>query len=353
MTTKNSIGVLLSKDMHSQIGEHLQNLARACGHALHFVISPQQPGSLPSPAEQASIRLAYYSRDFLNGGTKTAPSPATSAFFDVVDAAPGVQWVQVCSAGVDMPQYQTTLQRPVRLTNSSGSNAQPVAQTATAAILAQARGFTYWLDAQSKGRWAPLAPAHVPRDLHAQTACIVGLGPIGREIGRLLKAVGFQTIGVRRSTEPVAHFDRVIQLEAIDSVLPDCDWLVLACPLTPETQGMLSASRLALLPRHAGVANIGRGELIDELALFRALDEERLRSAYLDVFSTEPLPSDSPLWTARNTWISPHNAAASLGNGERANDMFLRNFEHWLAGRSLDNESATERAGLPARGQVL
>lgn len=149
----------------------------------------------------------------------------------------------------------------------------------------------------------------VPLDLEEQTAIIVGLGPIGREVGRLLKAIGLHTIGVHRSGDTVEHFDRIVQLDALDSLLPSAYWLVLACPLTPETRGLAGAARLALLPVRAGVVNVGRGELVDELALAGALQAGRLRSACLDVFSAEQLPSTSPLWRTRNCWISPHNAA--------------------------------------------
>jgi phosphoglycerate dehydrogenase-like enzyme len=333
------VGLLISQAVHDEIGDRLSALARASGHALRFVISPDTPGSTIPADARASIRLAYYSRDIMQGSSKAAPSPASRAFFDSLDAAPRAEWLHVCSAGTDNYLYQPTLQRAVRLSTSSGSNAHPIAQAVVGAILAQARGFTRWLKAQAERRWQPLGPAQMTRDLHEQTAVIVGLGPIGRETGRLLKAVGLTTLGVRRGTGPVPHFDRICQLDALDTLLPECDWLVLACPLTPETRDLLNARRIGLLPACAGVVNVGRGELIDETALAAALHEGRLRSAYLDVFATEPLPADSPLWDAPNTWISPHNAAVSPNNGARTTDIFLRNFMHWLNGEPFENDA--------------
>jgi phosphoglycerate dehydrogenase-like enzyme len=339
MDQKAGIGLLLSKPVHEAIGDRLAALARASGHTLRFVIAPTRPGEPTSPEEQAAIRLAFYSRDVMQGSSKAAPSPASRAFFDILDAAPGAEWLHVCSAGIDMPIYQPTLRRAMRLTTSSGSNAHPIAQTVVAAILAQSRGFGHWLGTQAQRRWQPLAAAQMTRDMHEQTAIIVGLGPIGRETGRLLKAVGMTTIGVRRGTGPVPHFDRVCRLDDVDALLPGCDWIVLACPLTPETRNLLSAQRMARLPATAGVANVGRGELLDEDALVRALGEGRLRSAYLDVFATEPLPAESPLWDAPNTWISPHNAAASPGNTARVLEIFQRNFMHWLNAEPFENDA--------------
>jgi phosphoglycerate dehydrogenase-like enzyme len=339
MNEEHGIGLLLSKTVHDEIGDRLSALARASGHAVRFVVAPDRPGQALPAAAQASIRLAFYSRDIMQGSSKGAPSPASLAFFDILDAAPRAEWLHVCSAGTDNHLYQATLRRAVRLTTSSGSNAHPIAQTVVGAILAQTRGFMAWLGAQAERRWRPLAPAQVTRDLHEQTAVIVGLGPIGRETGRLLKAVGLTTIGIRRGTGAVPHFDRVCGLDALDALLPTCDWLVLACPLTPETRMLLDTRRIALLPARAGIANVGRGELADESALAAALRDGRLRSAYLDVFATEPLPEDSPLWTAPNTWISPHNAAASPGNAARVTDIFLRNFMHWLNGEPFENDA--------------
>lgn len=345
MTTDNAIGLLLSKQVYAELGDRLQALARASGYALHCVIAPERPTQAPAAAERDSLRLAYYSRDIMQGSGKSAASPASAAFFGIMDAAPHAEWLHVCSAGIDNPLYQTTLQRAIRLTTSSGANARPIAQTAVGAILAQSRGFTHWLGAQAEARWQPLAPAQINRDLDEQTAVIVGLGPIGRETGRLLKAIGLHTVGIRRGTGPVPHFDRVCRLDALDGLLPACDWLILACPLTPETQGLLGAQRLARLPAHAGIVNVGRGELVDESALAQALANGRPRCAYLDVFATEPLPAESPLWRLNNVWISPHNAAASPGNVARTHDIFLRNFMRWLGGEPLENDATPAARG--------
>jgi phosphoglycerate dehydrogenase-like enzyme len=230
------------------------------------------------------------------------------------------------------PQYAASARRGVFISASSGANAVPIAQTVVAAVLAHARGFVRWQQAQRECRWSQFPVAELPRDLAEQTAVIVGMGPIGREIGRLLKAVGMHTVGIRRTAAGAEHFDAVHRYRDLDQVLPCADAIILACPLTDETAGLLGAQRLALLPPSASLVNVGRGELVDEAALIEALRTGRLRSAYLDVFTVEPLPAESPLWRMPNVWISPHNCSASQGNARRVAEIFLDRLEHWLRG---------------------
>ena len=134
--------------------------------------------------------------------------------------------------------------------------------------------------------------------------------------------------------------DDVLPPSALDGLLPACDWLILACPLVPETRNLINARRLALLKPGAGVANIARGEIIDEAALVAALKTGHVRHAYLDVFHTEPLPTESPLWDLPNVLISPHNAGASTGTYARGVEIFLRNLGHYLHARPLENEAS-------------
>jgi D-2-hydroxyacid dehydrogenase (NADP+) len=180
----------------------------------------------------------------------------------------------------------------------------------------------------------------VPPDIPGQTAVIVGIGYIGTVIARVLHAAGMKTIGIRRNVKPAEHFDQVLPPSALDSLLPTCDWLVIACPLTPETRNLIDTRRLALMKPGAGIANIARGEIIDEAALADALKNKRLRHAYLDVFNTEPLPTESPFWDLPNVLISPHNAGASTGTYARGVEIFLRNLENYLRDKALENEAS-------------
>jgi D-2-hydroxyacid dehydrogenase (NADP+) len=268
-------------------------------------------------------------------------SDASTTFFNMVNAAPDLQWLHLTSAGVDLvqfPQYSESLERGLRLSTSSGSNALPIAHTVVAAVLAHARGFLHWAQAQSEGRWSPLPSQELPRDLSEQTVIIIGMGPIGREVGRLLNTVGMRTVGIRRNVGQAPHFDAVYHYDDLDGLLPEASFVILACPLTEETRGLLNAARLARLSPSASLVNVGRGELVDEAALVDALAARRLRSAYLDVFQVEPLPADSPLWRLPNVWISPHNSSAAEGNMRRVAEIFLDNLKFWLNGEGLTNE---------------
>ena len=293
-----------------------------------------------APAQLASIECAYYSRDIWEGTSKSVVSPAGAAFWKIVEPAPNLKWLAVFSSGTDQPQYQMQMKRGVRLTTGAGAQAEPVAIAAVTGLLALARCVPHWLAAQQRRAWEPLLGAAVPPDLRGQTALIVGTGHIGSVIARVLQALGMQTVGIRRRVAPAEHFDEVHPLASLDALLPRCDWLVLACPLTAETRGLMSTRRLALLPRTAGLVNISRGEVVDEVALADALANAQLRCAYLDVFTAEPLATESPLWALPNVLISPHNAGASTGTYARGVEIFLRNLDAYLRGQPLENEAS-------------
>lgn len=342
--------VLVSKRVADAYGRRIAEIARRCNRHLDILVF-----SLDAPltaSQREKIEIAFYSRDVWEGTDKTYINPQTLAFFEEVDHAARLRWLQVTSAGADLPYYQRSIERGVRVSTSSGSNAEPIAQTAVASILVLARGLSHWIAAQRRREWAPLRGEAQPRDLAGQKAVIVGTGPIGAGIARLLRAVGLHTIGVRRRPMPTEHFDAVTGYEGIDDVLPEADWLVIACPLTETTQGLIDERRIALLPRAAHVINVARGEIVDEAALTDALAQNRLAGAYLDVFAVEPLPLDSPLWDMPNVIITPHNCSASLGNYPRGVEIFLRNLEAYLSGHSLENEVSGQRdrpRGAPHR----
>jgi phosphoglycerate dehydrogenase-like enzyme len=227
----------------------------------------------------------------------------------------------------------------VRITTSAGTTAVPIAQTAIAGLLMLARGFPRWLDAQRRHEWKQMRGAAQPPDLAGQTLCVLGLGSIGGEIARLATALGLDVIGIRRS--PRRADDPVGEIHppsGLLQILPRCQWLAIACPLTDETRRMIDAAALARLPAGAHVINVGRGEIVDEGALIAALANGRLGGAYLDVFEKEPLPPQSPLWDMPNVIVSPHNSWAAAGNDLRVLELFEHNFQAWLHGRPLVNE---------------
>lgn len=326
--------LLLSSRLHAERGADIAAHAQRLGMALELVVLPADPEGRLSDADCARLDLAFFSNDIFPTHSRQ--------FFSTVRKAPSLQWLHVFNAGVDHPIYTEMLERGVCLTTSAGSTAVPIAQTAITGLLMLARNFPRWLAAQRERRWDPMRSPDFPRDLVGQTAVVLGLGSIGREIARLAQALGLKVIGIRRS--PRQADDPVDELHTPDQLpqlLPHCDWLIIACPLTAETRGLIDAAMLARLPQGAYLINVARGEIIDETALVAALRARRLGGACLDVFAKEPLPAESPLWDLPNVLVTPHNSAAAAGNDERVYRMFLGNLEHWHHGKALRNTVST------------
>jgi phosphoglycerate dehydrogenase-like enzyme len=285
----------------------------------------------PDEPAAATADIAFISRDVTGLSTKHRILPATQQFYDALLAANALQWVHVHSAGADRAVYLQLMDRGVKLSTSAGVNAPVVATTAVLGVLALAKQWPRLLAAQREHRWAPLLESGLPRDLRGQHAVIVGWGPIGQEIGRLLQAFGVRVTAVRKNVGAPCAIP-VKSSSELHSLLPTADWLVLACSLTPETRGLIGARQLALLPPHAHLVNICRGEVVDEPALIAALREHRVAGAYLDVFAQEPLPADSPLWDMPNVIATPHSAGFSDANEPAVDAVFLDNLARWAKG---------------------
>jgi phosphoglycerate dehydrogenase-like enzyme len=329
--------LLVSQKVLNEFGPRLDAVFGASARRLDIL--PFTPDLRVTPGQLAGIEAVYYSRDIWEGTDKNALSPAAQALWAIIDRAPNLKWLAVYAAGSDQKRFQDAMKRGIRLTTGAGAQAESVALAAVTGILALGRCVPHWIASQQRREWAPLRGREVPPDMPGQHAVIVGVGYIGSVVARVLKAMGLKTTGIRRSSAPSEHCDRVLPLSQLDTVLPACDWLVLACPLTAETRGLMDRRRLALLPAGAGLANVSRGEVIDEPALAEALAAGKLRCAYLDVFAVEPLPVESPLWGLSNVLISPHNAGASTGTYARGVEIFLRNVANYLQSRPLENEA--------------
>jgi D-2-hydroxyacid dehydrogenase (NADP+) len=326
--------LLVSSRLYAERGADIAAHAQRLGIALEPVVLPADPEGRLSDADCARLDLAFFSNDIFPIHSRQ--------FFSTVRKAPALQWLHVFNAGVDHPIYTEMLERGVRLTTSAGSTAVPIAQTAITGLLMLARNFPRWLSAQRERRWDPMRPPDFPRDLVGQTAIVLGLGSIGSEIARLARALGLKVIGIRRSPQqPGDPVDELHTVDKLPQLMPHCDWLIITCPLTTETRGLIDAAMLARLPRGARIINVARGEIIDETALVAALREQRLGGAYLDVFAKEPLPAESPLWDLPNVLVTPHNSAAAAGNDERVYRMFLDNLECWHRGKPLQNAVRT------------
>lgn len=323
--------LIVSHQFNVGYGTNLAAFAARAGIALDLLVLPADRDARLAEADCARAEVAFFSGDVFPDFSRQ--------FFSVVRKAPDLKWLHVFNAGVDHPIYAEMLARGVRLTTSSGSTAEPIAQTAITGLLMLARNFPRWLAAQRKHGWDPMRAPDFPRDLRGQTLLVLGVGQIGSEIARLARALGLHVIGIRRRPRrPEDPVDELHPPARLPELLPRSDWLVIACPLTAETRRLVDAEMLAKLPRGARVINIARGEVADEPALIAALQSGHLAGAYLDVFEQEPLAEDSPLWDMPNVFISPHNSAAASGNDERVYAIFLENLRRWTRGEPLLNE---------------
>ncbi|NMM76724.1 D-2-hydroxyacid dehydrogenase [Acidovorax sp. SRB_24] len=324
MNTGAAVRILLSEAARLRLAPALVQAAGS--RPLHFV----QPG-------EGEADLAFVSRDVTGLSTKHRVTPETQAFYDALRAASALQWVHVHSAGADRPVYLELHGRGVALTTSAGANADVVAQTALAGLLALARRFPQLQAAQRAHQWAPLIQTGLPRDLRGQTAVVVGWGGIGQYLGTMLQALGLHVVAVRRQSAPPHGGLETVSYDELDAVLPRADWLILACPLTGRTRQLIGARALSRLPSGAHLINVARGDVVDEPALVEALRTGRLAGAHLDVFAHEPLARDSPLWDLPNVIATPHSAGFSDANAARVDEAFVDNFQRWLAGTGLRN----------------
>ncbi len=259
---------------------------------------------------------------------------------DLPELAPKVRWIQATSSGigpfVERMDYARRMPGTV-FTRASGVHAQPLAEFCVMVMLMFRKGLHRIRADQEQKHWERYAGT----DLEGRTLVVVGLGGVGREVARVAKAFRMRVIGVE-------HPDFVLDPDEIPvddlrtspelhDVLGQAEHLVLIAPHTPDTEGMMGARELALMPRGAVFINIARGALVDETALAEALRSGHLAGAALDVFAEEPLPPESPFWEMPNVLVSPHSASTSDRENRRLADLFCENLRRYLAGEALIN----------------
>jgi glyoxylate/hydroxypyruvate reductase A len=219
--------------------------------------------------------------------------------------APRLRLVFLLHAGVNALVEAGRLPPGVTLLNNSGAHGNKVGEYVAMAVLMLANHLPRFIAQQGRQVW----DRRFASALAGRHATVVGLGALGGHAARRLRWFDLRVTGVRTRAEPHPDCDRVVAAEGLDAVLPETEFLVLACPLTPRTRELLDRRRLGLLPREAGVVNIGRGELVEQEALLDALDAGQLAGAVLDVFVPEPVPAGHRLWRTRNLVMTPHMSA--------------------------------------------
>jgi glyoxylate/hydroxypyruvate reductase len=263
-----------------------------------------------------------------------------SNFQDLPDLAPNVRWMQCTSAGIGQTvrRYSYDKRMPQTVfTTASGVHAAPLAEFCIMTMLMHNKGAARMFRAQQRNHWERYAGT----DLRGRTLVIIGVGKIGREVARLAQAFGMNVIGIKRSVAgadlAALHVDEVYAAEDLHKALPRAEYLALVAPHTDQTDKLLGADELALLPPDAFFINIGRGATVDEPALIEALRSGRLGGAALDVFAEEPLAPESPLWGMPNVLISPHSGSTTDRENGRITDLFCENLRRYLAGEPLLN----------------
>ncbi|GIF77411.1 D-2-hydroxyacid dehydrogenase [Asanoa siamensis] len=253
---------------------------------------------------------------------------------DLPARAPGLRWVQATRAGIGGFVRSTGLDRTdLTFTTAAGVHAVPLAEFAVLGALHFVKGVPTLRARQAAHHWERFTTAQ----LAGRTVTVVGLGGIGRQVIASFAALGTHVLAVGR---PGRSYDVAAPAHSIgdlDDLLPRTDVLVVCTPLTDETEGMISAARIARLKPGAIVVNIGRGPVVDEAALADALRTGALAGAALDVFETEPLPADSPLWDLDNVLVSPHSASTVDTENAAITELFADNLRRWLEGRELRN----------------
>lgn len=325
-------GILLSKGFVATYGELLNETAQRAGLALDIVHLPDNPQARLAPADCGRIEATMLTRDIRF-------SDHYETYGATLLAAKNLEFAHFDSTAIEQhPFVAPLLKRGVKLTTAAGSNGVPVAQTAITTLLMMSRGLPHWIDAQRRKSWEPVRAAAQPTDLQGQTIVIVGMGTIGSTVARFAQVLGMHVIGIRRKPRTAGDpVDEMHALTEFPALLPRCDWVVLACPLAPETRNLINARSLALMKKSAGLINVARGALCDEQAVIAALQSGQIRCAHIDVFATEPLPATSPLWELPNLILTPHSAGASAGNERRSVGIFLDNLERWARKTTLLN----------------
>ncbi len=256
----------------------------------------------------------------------------------VLQATPALRWQHTPSAGVNHLLTPTALARDIILTNSAGVHAIPIAEFVVALMLDYAKQLGKLHQFQREHTWDQRWKEGIfLQELLDATVLIIGAGGIGQAIAQRANAFGMRVWGSRKHPEPLPHFEKVVGANEWHHLLPAADFVVLALPLTPETKGIVDGDVLRSMKSSAYLINIARGALVDEIALFTALQEKWIAGAGIDAFITEPLPPNHSLWSVPNLFVTPHISWSSRHSRRRTVDLFLDNLHRYRNGQPLLN----------------
>ncbi|HEX3669677.1 MAG TPA: D-2-hydroxyacid dehydrogenase [Acidimicrobiia bacterium] len=253
-------------------------------------------------------------------------------WFELLLSLESLRWFQSPAAGY-LPLYDRLFERGVRVTGAH-VNAIPIAEYVIQAVLARFQRADEWAAARAAHEWRP----HEFREVFGTTWLVIGVGSIGSAVAERARALGARVLGHRRHPTGREPVDEMLPREALLDELPGCDVVVLAAPATADTTGFVDGRFLAAMAPDSVLVNVARGALVDEAALLAALDRSRPAAAILDVFATEPLPADSPIWDHPGVVLTPHSSAGGLARHGRVVDLFVENLERYRNGQPLLHE---------------
>lgn len=272
--------------------------------------------------------------DFLNQHIVDAEILITLQFpFNILKKATKLKWIQLTSAGVEQLLGARANLRNILVTNTKGIHADVMADYTLGAIVMLHWNFPHFFINKLNRRW----DTRLTYPLAGKTLGIVGVGTIGQEITRRAQGFGLKVIGVKRNPIPTEGISQIFGPEGLRKMLPLCDFVVIVVPATPKTYHMVGEFELQLMKKTGFLINISRGNVLDESALVKALQQGWIAGAVLDVFEKEPLPQESPLWDMDNVVITPHLSGDFIGYVERVVKVFSENYIRWKDGRPLLN----------------
>ena len=304
-------------------------------------VEEEAPGRVAAVAPR--VRVSLVERD---GAVPGAQAPtdllraslSTEAMRRVLREHPTIEWIHSYAAGVEslLPELEGF---GGVVTNSAGVHGEPIAEWVIAMLLTHAKRLPLLLEHHRAHEWK----AERGEELGGKTLGIVGAGGIGAAIARRARGLDMEVIGTRSSGQATEHVPEMYTPDRLLEMLPRCDYVVVAAPLTSKTSGMIGERELRAMKDTGVVLNIARGKIIRTDALLRALNEHWIAGAYLDVTDPEPLPPDHPLWDAPGVVITAHTSGHSPRSSERTLGFFLDNLRHRLKGEPLRNVVDRER----------
>ncbi|MBU9722565.1 MULTISPECIES: D-2-hydroxyacid dehydrogenase [Bacillaceae] len=239
-----------------------------------------------------------------------------------------LRWVQAWSAGVNSLPLPKLQQRNVYTTSANGVHAYPISETIFALMLGLTRKIHTYVRNQTEKTWHH---SHMKLEIHNKTIGVIGVGAIGKETAKIAKAFGMHVLGVRHSGKTSEFVDEMFTPNELNSMLPRCDYVVVTLPLTKETEHLFTKKQFDLMKESSFFINIGRGNIIVEEDMIAALQNKQIAGAGLDVFATEPLPEENPLWEMDNVIVTPHTAGSTEHYDQRViEDIFIPNLKEYL-----------------------